>query len=122
MLIKSESGVDDAFGVVKNPYGADIDVLFFDHAPKPADGNLQKKNLPKAVSLPEAIKKKYVRVYVDPQKKFVRNYKDGRCEEYHCVGYDHKGSHWEVWPKAQVITLKADFPPFPPSGHKNANT
>ena len=57
MLIKSESGVDDAFGVVKNPYGADIDVLFFDHAPKPADGNLQKKNLPKAVSLPEAIKK-----------------------------------------------------------------
>ena len=69
------------------------------------------------VCRPEPIKKKFLVVCVDPRKKFTRQYADdGRCEEYHSLGYDDKGSHWEVWPKTQVITLKhnnCDAPPAP---------
>ena len=106
MLVKDESGVDDVFGEVTNPFGKEVDVKFYD-PPK----NAGKKPAP---SLPEPIKRKFLGICVAPQKKFIRKYPDGREEEYHCKGYDYKGSHWDVWSKVQVIALKHDCHPSPP--------
>ena len=106
VLVKDQNGVDDAFGEVTNPYGKDVDVKFFD-PPK----NAARKPAP---SVPEPVKRKYLGMCVAPRKKFTRTYPDGRVEEYHCKGYDFKGSHWEVWSKVQVIALKHDCPPSPP--------
>ena len=97
----NKSGVGPAFGHVTNPFGKDVDVLWQDPPKKGKE----------AVSQPEPIQRKFLALSVDPHQKFTRKYEDGRIEEYHCVKYNEKGSHWEVWSEAQVNSFKADLPP-----------
>ena len=83
------SGIGRAFGAVKNPFGYDVDVLFWD----PPDDDDESVDNSQAVNLPEPIERKFLTKCLQIGEFFTTT----NGEEYHLVGVDDKGSHWEVF-------------------------